>query len=314
MSTSTYFSKFSHVNEQNLIEDIVIESIQIYGHDISYLPRISNNLDELLGEDPSSSFNTAYPIEMYIKNTDGFEGEGSFLSKFGLEIRDQITFTVAKRTWSSLGVSNRPKEGDLIWFPLTSKLFEIQFVEHESVFYQTGRLQVYDIQCELFEYSDEAIDTGIATIDAIEADNAFIQTFPVTFVDLGFLLLEDSSFIVDEDTTSTEALTGKGNKLIQDTILNFKANEVITGQVSLASAKITTANATHIHVSDASNTFSFGEQIIGSTSTAKATLGAKIQASGQVITNDPLANNVTIETIADSIIDFTENNPFSESY
>jgi len=166
----------------------------------------------------------------------------------------------------------------------------------------------------LFEYSDEAIDTGIATIDAIEADNAFIQTFPVTFVDLGFLLLEDNSFIVDEDTTSTEALTGKGNKLIQDTILNFKANEVITGQVSLASAKITTANATHIHVSDASNTFSFGEQIIGSTSTAKATLGAKIQASGQVITNDPLANNVTIETIADSIIDFTENNPFSESY
>ena len=125
MPTSNYFQKFDHTNEQNLLQDLMVESIQIFGHDVSYLPRTQNAVDNIYGEDPTSSFESAYPIEMYIKNTDGFEGEGAFVGRFGLEIREQITFSVARRTWDGTRISVRPLEGDLIWFPMTSKLFEI---------------------------------------------------------------------------------------------------------------------------------------------------------------------------------------------
>jgi hypothetical protein len=311
MATSTHFSKFDHVNEQNLLENIIIESIKIYGHDVHYLPRVNNNIDILLGEDPTASFNDAYPIEVYVKTIDGFEGEGSFISKFGLEIRDQVTFTMSKSRWTDLNLSTRPQEGDLIWFPLTKKLFEIQFVEHEAVFYQTGRLNVFDLQCELFQYSDESIDTGLVNIDAIEADNAFIQTFPITYNNLGMLTLEDGYHMIAEDTDAT-AVDGRGNMFIQDTVPLFMANETITGQLSLTSGKITTANLTHINVTNITNTFTIGEEVIGSTSTARADLGTKVQEDLDV-SQDSQADNVNIENIADGIIDFTEGNPFSES-
>ena len=311
MATSTHFSKFDHVNEQNLLENIIIESIKIYGHDVHYLPRVNNNIDILLGEDPTASFNDAYPIEVYVKTIDGFEGEGSFISKFGLEIRDQVTFTMSKSRWTDLNLSTRPQEGDLIWFPLTKKLFEIQFVEHEAVFYQTGRLNVFDLQCELFQYSDESIDTGLVNIDAIEADNAFIQTFPITYNNLGMLTLEDGYHMIAEDTDAT-AVDGRGNMFIQDTVPLFMANETITGQLSLTSGKITTANLTHINVTNITNTFTVGEEVIGSTSTARADLGTKVQEDLDV-SQDSQADNVNIENIADGIIDFTEGNPFSES-
>jgi hypothetical protein len=310
MATSTHFSKFDHVNEQNLLENIIIESIKIYGHDVHYLPRVNNNIDILLGEDPTASFNDAYPIEVYVKTIDGFEGEGSFISKFGLEIRDQVTFTMSKSRWTDLNLSTRPQEGDLIWFPLTKKLFEIQFVEHEAVFYQTGRLNVFDLQCELFQYSDESIDTGLVNIDAIEADNAFIQTFPITYNNLGMLTLEDGYHMIAEDTDAT-AVDGRGNMFIQDTVPLFMANETITGQLSLTSGKITTANLTHINVTNITNTFTVGEEVIGSTSTARADLGTKVQEDLDV-SQDSQADNVNIENIADGIIDFTEGNPFSE--
>ena len=122
MATSNFFSNFDHNNEQHLLQDLMVESIKIFGHDVSYLPRTKNNVDNLLGEDPTSSFTAAYPIEMYIKNTDGFAGEGAFVGRFGLEIRQQITFTVARRTWDGQGISTRPLEGDLIFFPLSDLL------------------------------------------------------------------------------------------------------------------------------------------------------------------------------------------------
>ena len=312
MATSTYFAKFDHSNEQTLIENIIIESIRIYGHDVFYLPRTTADLDSILGEDALSSFDNAYPIEMYIKNVDGFEGEGTFVGRFGLEIRQQITFTLARSVWSSLGLTDVPKDGDLIYFPLTKKLFEIQFVDHESVFYQTGALQTYDLQCELFEYSDEDMDTGIASIDAIEEVNAYIQTFPITFTDQGFILAEDNFFIINEDTPDGTR-DGEGNQIIQDTVPLFSSNEIITGQTTLASANITTANATHINVTNISKTFTIGEEVVGGTSGARGTLGTKVQTE-RVLTNDPGAENVAIETVADGIIDFSEDNPFSENY
>ena len=134
------------------------------------MTRTLTSVDQILNEDRLSIFDAAYNIELYVKSVDGFQGEGDFLSKFGLQIRDQATFTVAYRTFERFATrldSNliRPKEGDLIYMPMNKKFFKIMFVEHESVFYQSGALQVYDLKCELFEYSNERFTTGIDLID-----------------------------------------------------------------------------------------------------------------------------------------------------
>lgn len=160
--------------EQDLIEDLIIESIRVYGHDVFYIPRTLVAKDDLLNEDDLSKFTDAYMVEMYIKNVEGFEGEGDFLSRFGLQIRDSITFTMSQRIFAQeIGgpeVEVRPNEGDLIYFPLNKKMFEVSFVEHEAVFYQMGSLQTYDLRCELFEYSQEIFDTGNDEIDNLFAD------------------------------------------------------------------------------------------------------------------------------------------------
>lgn len=170
MATSAYFRNYNNFNEQNLIDDLVIESIKIYGLDVTYISGEFNNRDEVFNEDDMPFYDEKYEFEAYVKNVDGFEGEGDFLSKFGLEIRDQVTFTVAIRTFERYVTRTnqnklRPRENDIIWLPLNQKMYRITYVEHESVFYQTGKLQVYDIKCELMEFSNERFDTGIYEID-----------------------------------------------------------------------------------------------------------------------------------------------------
>ena len=161
--------------EQNLIEDLVVESIKIYGIDLYYLPKRVVARDNIFREEELATYNTAHPVEMYIKNVDGFDGEGDFISKFGIEIRDRITFTISRRSFASEVLTQeanmvRPLEGDLIWFPLNRKMYKIMFVEHEAIFYQLGSLQTWDISCELFEYNNETIDTGIPEIDSVYAE------------------------------------------------------------------------------------------------------------------------------------------------
>lgn len=170
MTTNVFFQNYEYFNEQQLIDDLVIESIQIYGLDMFYLTRGLQSVDDVLNEDDLSIFNQAFELEMYVKTIDGFSGEGDFLSRFGLQIRDSATFSVAFRTFERFVTSNntaktRPFEGDLIYLPLNNKFFKIVHVEHESVFYQSGALQVYDLKCELFEYSNERFQTGISDID-----------------------------------------------------------------------------------------------------------------------------------------------------
>ena len=169
MPTNQYINNHENAPEQNLLHDLLIESIKFYGIDVYWLPRISSdNADQILGEDTLSSFSTNHMVEMYIKNVEGFEGQGDFLSKFGLDIRDQITFTIAVRRFDQLDSGYpRPREGDLIYFPLNKKIFEIGFVEHESMFYPNGALPVYDLRCELFAYNQQTINTGIDEIDQI---------------------------------------------------------------------------------------------------------------------------------------------------
>ena len=170
MATNVFFNNYDYFNEQQLIDDLVIESIQIHGMDVVYIGRSIQERDDILNEDDLSIFRDAYDLEMYIKSVDGFEGEGDFLSRFGLQIRDQATFTVAIRTFERYVTRKdtsreRPLEGDLIYFPLNDKFFKITHVEHESVFYQSGALQVFDLKCELFEYSNERFETQVEFID-----------------------------------------------------------------------------------------------------------------------------------------------------
>ena len=174
MPTNVYFNHAVQ-SEQNLHEDLVVESLRFYGHECYYLPRTIVDEDEIFGEDTSSKFGDAYMVEMYIENTEGFEGEGDLLSKFGVEVRDQATFVLSRRTWDrfisldgNLATTTRPQEGDLIYFPLGNQTFEIRFVEHENPFYQLGKLNVFKLQVETFEYSHEEIDVGIAELDNVE--------------------------------------------------------------------------------------------------------------------------------------------------
>jgi hypothetical protein len=170
MATNVFFDNYTNFNEQNLIEDLVIESIKMYGVDIIYITRIDGALDKVFNEDDLPLYNETFEFEAYVKNVDGFEGEGDFLSKFGLQIRDQLTLTVANRTFErhvtrEEGSVIRPKEGDLIYFPLSENIFEIKFVEDESLFYQSGALQVMDMTCELVEYTGQRLQTGRDNID-----------------------------------------------------------------------------------------------------------------------------------------------------
>jgi hypothetical protein len=182
LARSVYFSNGIR-SEQLLYEDIIVESISIYGQDFYYIPRTLVGKDEILGEDRLSQFKHAYGIEMYLETVNGFEGQGAFIQKFGLMMEQSATLTVARRKWEQLIgqhgrtiLPNRPAEGDLLFFPLTGGLFEIKFVTHQDPFYQAGKLYVYKLQVELFQYSSEHIQTGTDSIDVFETLKSFDDT------------------------------------------------------------------------------------------------------------------------------------------
>jgi hypothetical protein len=174
MPRNVYFSQGTN-SEQRIYEDIIIEGLRIYGHDVYYLPRKIIKEDGIFNEASLSEFGSSYMIEAYVENVDGFEGEGDLLSKFGLEIRDQATLVISNKRWEQLvgrfqnPVEARPQEGDIIYFPLVNTLFEIKYVEQETPFYQLQNLPVFKLKIEAFEYGNEAIDTGVEEIDAFES-------------------------------------------------------------------------------------------------------------------------------------------------
>jgi hypothetical protein len=176
-------------NEQLTIEDIIIESMKIYGHEVYYVPRTLVSKDTILGEDRLSKFENAFPIEMYFENIDNFEGGGFMIQKFGLMVEQSATLTVSRRRWNQLIGStetsilpNRPAEGDLIYFPLSKGLFEIKFVQHQDPFYQLGKLYVYKLQIELFQYASEKLETGEEDIDVFES----LKTFSTDIADSSY--------------------------------------------------------------------------------------------------------------------------------
>ena len=215
MPTNVYFDH-GNTNEQRLYEDLIIEQLSIYGQDVYYLPRTLVNEDQILGEDTSAKFTSAYAIEMYVENTDGFEGEQEIIRKFGVELRDDVSLVVSKTRWkkvleaeNNLIETTRPNEGDLIWFPIVNAFFEIQFVEHEQPFYQVQNVPVYKLKCTKWEYSSEEISTGLYDIDQTEeALSTNMLNYQITLESgtTGSIMMEsdigDKSFILLEDAPS----------------------------------------------------------------------------------------------------------------
>jgi len=284
MATNPYFNHHGkNTADQRLAENLMIESIKTYGIDIYYCPRTLVNEDLLLGEDALSEYNSSHTIEMYIKTIDGFEGEGDFIAKFGLQINDQITFTVARRRWAELGLVGdgrdiAPKEGDIIYFPMTNALFQVLFVEDESVFYQTGGLQVFDLVCEMFTYSDQKLNTGIEDIDKIERLQAYSLDFTLD--------------------------TGSGNYTVEEIVYQGESLGAATVQGEVASWSSTTKILNLINMT---GNFSGTVNIIGDSSGASYSVAS---FNAQDSTSASAGDNLAIEQEADSIIDFTEGNPF----
>ena len=169
MAVNPYF--YNYGNEQNLVEDMTIEIIKATGQDCLYVPRQYLNIDKIFGENPASSFTKTYTLEMYLQSYKGFEGT-DIISQFGIEIKDKVTLVFARKRFSEEVTLNdititRPREGDLIYFPASKSLFEINFVEHENPFYPLGKLYSYYITAELFTYSYEKINTNISYIDSV---------------------------------------------------------------------------------------------------------------------------------------------------
>jgi hypothetical protein len=181
------------------MEDIIIECLKIYGFDTYYIPRVTVNEDDILGEDVLNKYSSAYPLEMYMQNVTGFEGDGDLMTKFGVEFRDTATFIVSRRRWDEViarsgdaVLTTRPAEGDIVYFPLTKAFFEIKRVESTDPFFQVGKLYVYKLQCELMQYSSEVFDTGVSEIDSIASgDSLDVNAFNLLLQSGDRALLEE---------------------------------------------------------------------------------------------------------------------------
>ena len=216
MATNFYFQSGNNIgttNEQRLVEDLIIESLKIYGHDTYYLPRTLVNKDTIFDEDELSKFTQAYPVEMYLDNVNGYEGQGDIFTRFGLEVRDKATFVMAKRRWEDMVQTSggtftqttRPSEGDLIYFEKTKSIFEIKYVDFQNPFYQLNQINVYRLVCELFEYSSEDLDTGITTIDRLETKySQDMLEYQMLQEDGTLILNETNGSIIKEEYSVTQ--------------------------------------------------------------------------------------------------------------
>jgi len=270
--------------EQNLLADLITESIDIYGQDVYYIPRTLVKEDSLFTEDTMSEFNGAFLIRAYCNTIDGWEGQGDLLTKFGIRIEDKTTFVVSRRrfetavdTPATLIVDGRPNEGDLLWTPWASSLYQITFVEHEKPFYQLGKGYVWEMKCELFQYSHENLDTGIAEVDEIEDEDGY--TLDLVFPTGG---------------------TG-----------NYTLGEVVTGAISGATGEVVSWNPTtrSLRLNNLTGEFKDNEAVVGATSGTSRTINVLDSYNMGEIEG---AMNKYFEVKGDLILDFTETNPFGE--
>ena len=283
MPTNSYFTHGTS-GEQNLVEELVIEQIKMFGQDVYYIPRVIVDEDPAFGEDSLSKFDDAYLIEAYLENVEGFGGDGDLFSKFGVRISDKVTFIISRTRFTSLVDDNatlvqegRPNEGDLIYFPLAQKLFQIQFVQYEQPFFQLGKIHTWGLECELYEYSDEDFDTGVDAIDQVERN--FATTITLNF-----------------------ATGGTGT---------YTVGEQIAGGTSNVTAEVKSWDATtrQLQIYNRSGIFTIPETVTGQTSGAAHTTASYNTLNN---TNSEFDENSFFETQDDSIVDFSQGNPFGE--
>jgi hypothetical protein len=291
---NVYFTQGTR-NEQLLVEDLIIESLKIFGQTLYYIPRELVSKDDILGEDRLSQFKTSFPIEMYFENVDSFDGQGAFLQKFGLMMEQSATLVVARRRWEQLigrynktTIPTRPNEGDLIYFPLTDGLFEIKFVKHQDPFYQLGKLYVYKLQVELFQYASERIDTGISEIDAFENLKSFTTDLNRT----------NSGEITDIQVTNGG--TGYTSATVAITSP--------TGRGATAQAVIQSGSITSVNVTNGGYNYKTATVTItgnGQNATAVATVENNVDAV------ESYGDNNKFKLEARDLL-FNENNPFGD--
>jgi len=295
VATNFYFNNFPAnqiTSEQLLVEDLVIEALKIYGMDVYYLPRTTRDqVDYLFGEDILKEYRTAHPIEMYLENVSGMDGEQDFISKFGLEIRDEVTLLVSRlRFRYAVNGYTRPREGDLIFVPLLNNFFEITFVEHEdqqTMFYTLGRgrggnVYVYALKMKQYVFSSEIIDTGIKEIDSQIRDY-----YPKTRLSLS---------------------AGGTGKFVNEEIVYQGANLAFATVQALVHDY---AIDQFIDVYRVQGNFASGV-VKGNTSNAQWTINVVSDAATMNGAFEDIFDNARIEASSDGIIDFTEQNPFGE--
>ena len=287
MATNLYFQNTTSHAEQELINSITSEVIQMHGMDVFYIPRTLVKEDLLLDEDVLSKFSTAYEIEMYLKTTEAFGGEGDLVSKFGLDVKDEVIFTVHKDRFELATDMAKPLEGDLVFLPMSKGLFEIKFVEHEQPFYQAGKNYSFDITCELYQYSQEQLETGITDIDDIEKEQGYTIDLVMTAGGSGVFTPDE---IIYQGTS--------GSRTFEGTVISWNAvtRTLRLNDISGSLAAVATTGESSGAIWSLSST---------TDSTGKADLD-------QVLPTDPNADNLEFEIEADSILDFSENNPFGD--
>lgn len=320
MATNPFFNK-THPSEQALIENLTIEQIKMFGYDMIYVPREFIKDDKIFGEGKWYKFKDAFPIEMYIETVNGFEGQGDIISKFGLQVKDRVTLVLAKKRFEKEVTSLRtdivrPREGDLVYFPFSNGLFEINFVEHENPFYFIGKLYTYKLTCELFVYDHSEVSTGVTEIDVIEEEN---NTIPLIVNIQRIAGVTTYNFYEGETvyhyTEGSPAGATTGNILAAGTVITYNRASGSTGTV------IVTMNYPY-------DNDSFANGILGypgiSAILAGIDSGAKqyiygISGSNLIIPRNPVMrenfgdNDILSATSRkENVINYCENDPFSE--
>ncbi len=290
MATSVYFNNYNSVAEQRVLEDLIVESIKIMGFDGYYLPNDNDIARDLLfGEDPVKKFQSAFPLELYLSNSLDYDGEKEFFSKFGLEIKNNVNVIVSKRSFSQRvpqNVFQRPREGDLIYVPFlngTGELYEIKFADQDKDFHTLGRRvpYFYELQLEKFKFSHELISTGVQEID-----------------DAGTF----SSYTIQLNV-ATGTGTYQNKEIVYQALDSTEANATVVAVVQEWNKKANTLNVTNI-----AGEFVPNRNIIGASSNASYVLANFNPLKDS--TRDESSDNYIIENQANSIIDFSETNPF----
>ena len=310
MPRNVYFSQAVR-SEQNLYEDLVIESLKIFGQDVYYIPRTLVNRDNILGEDPASKFDDAYLMEAYIENVEGFEGAGDLYQKFGIEVRDEASFVISRKVWNrhvgTFEALEKPREGDLLFLPMTNSFFEITFVEDDKPFYQLSNLPVYKLTCALFEYNDEDFDTGINIIDAEIGTEAYQLTLDVTVT--GGNHLKEGEVVTQVLQSAEEAPDGNTVIEIFGRVQEVVKTSDIAATITLSSIGVTGSDEYKEFLVSAT------KGLYGPDSN-NTVLISKIygldDGEENFMPTDDAAQNVIFETYTDNFLDFTETNPFGD--